>query len=207
MSARTPLSRHLLSDPEYDASLDPSAGTLIPSPFLPYTYAIVPYPFDSSNIFNRPMFFLPEYLIRNRPAIITSQKVVVEEMMKLREEEDRVKRLQDLPEFQVKLERDIDINDQRMWRKKLGWAKADDVALSEDICPLSTRMDADFKTLDGRKDTASTLLRIFAAWSLGISKSMHGYTGLENGDLLHLRLMSSSIEENTSVVSWKGLMG
>jgi hypothetical protein len=129
MSARTPFSHHLLSDPEYDASLDPSAGTLIPSPFLPYTHAIVPYPFDPSNIFNRPMFFLPEYLIRNRPAIITSQKVVVEEMMKPREEEDQVKRLQDLPEFQVKLERDIDINDQRMWRKKLGWAKADDVAL------------------------------------------------------------------------------
>jgi hypothetical protein len=129
MSARSLLTSNLPTDPCYDASLDPTAGTLIPSPFLPYTHAIVPYPFDPSNIFNKPMFFLPEYLVGDRPAIIASQKVVVKEMSKLREEEDQTKQLQDLPEFEVKLEKDIDINDRRVWRKTLGWVGADDVAL------------------------------------------------------------------------------
>jgi hypothetical protein len=129
MSARTPLTYNLPPDPDYEAPLDPSAGTLIPSPFLPYTHATVPYPFDPSNIFNKPMFFMPEYLAGDRPPIIASQKVIVEEMSKLREEEDQMKRFLNLPDFEVKLAMDIDINDRRMWRKKLGWAKADDVAL------------------------------------------------------------------------------
>jgi hypothetical protein len=129
MSARTPLTYNLPPDPDYEAPLDPSAGTLIPSPFLPYTHATVPYPFDPSNIFTKPMFFMPEYLAGDRPPIIASQKVIVEEMSKLREEEDQMKRFLNLPDFEVKLAMDIDINDRRMWRKKLGWAKADDVAL------------------------------------------------------------------------------
>ena len=116
-------------DPDYDPSLEPSEGTLIPSPFLPYTHAIVPYPFDPNNIFRKPMFFLAEHLVGDRPAIIASQNFVVEEMKKLREEEDELMRVKAMPEFEVNLERDFDINDRRMWRKKLGWDSADDPAL------------------------------------------------------------------------------
>lgn len=128
MSARTLLVRDLPTDPEYEASLDPLAGTLILSPFLPQMRTILPCPFDPSTIFNKSMFFMPEYLVGGRPAIIASQKVVVRQMSKLSQEEDQLKRWQDLPEFEVKLERDVDINDGRMWRKKLGWIKADEVA-------------------------------------------------------------------------------
>ena len=129
MSSSTPLANDLPIDPDYEASLDPSAGTVIPSPFLPYTHAIVPYPFYPSNIFNKPMFFMVEHLVWNRPAIVASQTVVVREMNKLREDEDRVKELQNMPEFEVKLEMEVDINDLRMWREKLGWAKADGATL------------------------------------------------------------------------------
>ena len=69
----------------------------------------------------------------DQQAIIASQRVVVREMGKLGEEEDLIKQLRDLPEFEVKLENDIDIKDRRVWREKLGWIGADDVALQEKI--------------------------------------------------------------------------
>jgi hypothetical protein len=132
-SARTLLTSNLPTDPNYDASLDLTAGTLIPPSFLPYTHAILPYPFDPSNIFNKSIFFLFKYLVGDQQAIIASQRVVVREMGKLGEEEDLIKQLRDLPEFEVKLENDIDIKDRRVWREKLGWIGADDVALREKI--------------------------------------------------------------------------
>jgi hypothetical protein len=132
-SARTLLTSNLPTDPNYDASLDLTAGTLIPPSFLPYTHAILPYPFDPSNIFNKSIFFLFKYVGGDRPAVIASQRVVVREMGKLGEEEDLIKQLRDLPEFEVKLENDIDIKDRRVWREKLGWIGADDVALREKI--------------------------------------------------------------------------
>ena len=132
-SARTLLTSNLPTDPNYDASLDLTAGTLIPPSFLPYTHAILPYPFDPSNIFNKSIFFLFKYLVGDQQAIIASQRVVVREMGKLGEEEDLIKQLRDLPEFEVKLENDIDIKDRRVWREKLGWIGADDVALQEKI--------------------------------------------------------------------------
>ena len=129
MSDSNLLTCNLPPDPDYDPSLDLSAGTLIPSPVLPYTHAIVPYPFDPSNVFGKPMFFLAEHLVGHRPAIVASQKAVVEELWKLRGEEDEVKRIKAMPEFEVKLESDVDINDRRTWRKKLGWSRAGDLGL------------------------------------------------------------------------------
>jgi hypothetical protein len=67
MSSSTLLANDLPIDPDYEASLDPSAGTVIPSPFPPYAHAIVPYPFDPSKIFNKPMFFMVEHLVSVLP--------------------------------------------------------------------------------------------------------------------------------------------
>ena len=87
---------------------------------------MVPYPFDPNNLFGKGLFYLPEYVVGNRPAVVASQRLVVVEMTKLQEDEEHRKRVGSLLEVEVKgLER-ADLKKNRIWRRKLGWARAED---------------------------------------------------------------------------------
>lgn len=125
MTANTLLTKSLPDDPDYNASRDPSRGTIIPSPLMSHTHAIIPFPFDPNNMFGKPLFFMPEHLVGGRPALIYSQRFIVGEMQKLIREESRVQHLRSLPECEVKVGGKEELKQPDAWRLKLGWAGAE----------------------------------------------------------------------------------
>ena len=113
--------RSIPEDPSYVRSLDPDAGILIPSPTMSHSYAISPFPFDPENIFGRPLFYKPDHLISDAPAVLAGQAVVIEEMYKLKQAEVAYRKFQSLPEKEVKNIDPTNVKLRAVWRKKTNW--------------------------------------------------------------------------------------
>ena len=121
--------RSLPDDPYYDASQDPKMGTSIPSPVMSHLYAVVPFPFDPTNIFSKPLFYLPEHATSADPAMVAGQKAVATEMAKLARAEKRAHWLRQQPELVVPNVARGDLESSGEWRKRLGWSGSEDPAL------------------------------------------------------------------------------